>query len=281
MGEAIPASRGRWGLVAVVVTLVLLGSALLSALGPSSALACSPTTNPDGSKTCTGSSFSFPCPTSAGGSTTIFDIINVPVAATVTGHTLTFSPNPPCTNATAVEQSFEDNATSQNPDASFPNPGPGEKAVRVIYKITCNTTPCAGSPSATFKVDFTVPSGGGSGGSASPSAVQLPTVPPVKVDNKGNGQIKVPKSGIELYIEQARDKWIDEEIKKHNAQNTPLPTPEEEDSVLDHDWQVIAFLIGSPTKAPKSVVRSAGKGKQLAAGWSQARSTMARMRGSS
>jgi len=161
MGADAPASRSNWGLVATVLVAAFLAAVAYSAVTPSSALACAPATHPDGSKTCSQFVISDPCPTATGvgNATTGYFVEYIPTGATVIGHTLNFSPNPPCENATAVEISFEDPATGTNPDTTSLNPPPGQKAVRVIYRITCTSTPCGGtSPISSFSVTYTEPS---------------------------------------------------------------------------------------------------------------------------
>jgi hypothetical protein len=147
----------RAGTLAVLFSTAALAMAFQGFADPAEALAgCgSLTTNPNGSKTCTNSIPDIGCPsaTGAGNAVTGYVITNLPQTDVVLSHLLSLGT--PCPNAT-VNESFEENATTQNPDMTFPNPPIGEKAARDIYTITCNTMPCAPGPlgTTTFAVTY-------------------------------------------------------------------------------------------------------------------------------
>lgn len=100
-------------------------------LAPSTAFACTPK-DPRGKgklDVCE-QTFSMPYPTAMGQQVKSFATENIPRGAVGIRYRLTFNPKP--SNAT-LTQSFNPDATDQNPDGSFPTPGADEQAARVLF----------------------------------------------------------------------------------------------------------------------------------------------------
>jgi hypothetical protein len=202
MREGSTAPRRKRGLTAVLVVSALAGAGLLSALSPSPAFACSPTTNLDGSKTCSGPSFSdVPCPaaTGSGNAVTAFAVQFIPGDATVISHLLSIVPG--CQNATVVE-SFDPNAPS-------PSPPTGEKTAKDSYTITCNTLPCGPgtNPTTTFSVTFTQPTGGGGGGGGASTPKSPPPATAVILPGKVLVDPATGKAVIDLRFTPEPDEY--------------------------------------------------------------------------
>jgi hypothetical protein len=171
MGEGTSVPRRGWGPLGIAFVTVLLGAAALAAFSPSAALACATTDNGGGSYTCTSDPFPDAC---TGISSYI--VVYIPVDAVIDSHQL-LPPNPVCPNATRTEDSFEDNATGNNGDGTFPSPGAGQKAVRVKYTIVCGGS-CSGTVDTSLKVTYHQPTSGGGGGGGTGGGSIPPTSSP-------------------------------------------------------------------------------------------------------
>jgi hypothetical protein len=99
-------------------------------------------------------SFTTPYPTASGQTVTDYAIEYIPKDAVNVQGMVSFSPAP--SNAARSDQPFEPDAspTSKNPDGTFPNPGPNERAARLIWTWTGAGPSSPSSGTVTFTVTF-------------------------------------------------------------------------------------------------------------------------------
>jgi hypothetical protein len=204
------------GLLGLVFCVALLGVAGSSAVSPTSAFACTPTTNPDASKTCTDSQM-VPCPTVFMGTTSGYSAIFIRQDALNITHQFSLA----CPGS-GLSETFD-------PNASSPTPPSGERTARDDFTATCNLMGgCAGGMQmATFTVNYFDPSsGGGSTGG------ETPTLPP-----SASSLIVPPKV------------WVG---PKQGEGEVPFDVEVEHLPPSDlTDWFLFAFLGAHPVK-PKS-----------------------------
>ena len=149
-------TRLRW----VSLRLVFVGVAAATPIlvSPASAFACTPIDpqGPDELDQCV-QSFTTPFPTTNGQSVTDYAIEYIPAGSVNVSSSLQFSSTP--SNATLSKNPFEPSASSssENPDHTFPNPGPGEQAARQIWTWTANGASSPSSGMVTFTVAFEEP----------------------------------------------------------------------------------------------------------------------------
>jgi hypothetical protein len=127
-------------------------------LAPAAATACTPI-DPQGPgelDQCV-QSFGTPYPTAAGQTVTDYAIEYIPKGAVNVHGTVNFSPSP--SSAMRSDQPFEPRAspTSQNPDGTYPKPGPNEQAARLVWTWTGTGPSSPSSGTVTFTVSFEEP----------------------------------------------------------------------------------------------------------------------------